>query len=39
MTISGCTVLRFDESGLAAESRDYSRTEPGSHEPPAGLFG
>jgi ketosteroid isomerase-like protein len=39
MTISGCTVLRFDESGLVAESRDYSHTEPGSHEPPAGLFG
>jgi hypothetical protein len=39
MTISGCTVVRFDKSGLVAESRDYSRTEPGSQEPPAGLFG
>jgi len=39
MTISGCTVLRMDTSGLVAESRDYSHVQPGSHPPPAGLFG
>ena len=39
MTISGCTVLRFDESGLVAESRDYSHVKPGSQPPPAGMFG
>jgi ketosteroid isomerase-like protein len=39
VTISGCTVLRFDESGLVAESRDYSHVKEGEHEPPAGLFG
>ena len=39
MTISGCTVLRFDESGLVAESRDYSHVGPGSQPPPAGLVG
>jgi hypothetical protein len=39
MTISGCTVLRFDQAGLVAESRDYSHVVPGSQAPPAGLFG
>jgi ketosteroid isomerase-like protein len=39
MTISGCTVVRFGESGLAAEPRDYSHAEPGSQVPPASLFG
>ncbi|MET0864325.1 MAG: nuclear transport factor 2 family protein [Nakamurella sp.] len=28
-TISGCTVLEFDEDGLVAESRDYSFFKPG----------
>jgi ketosteroid isomerase-like protein len=39
VTISGCTVLRFDESGLVAEARDYSHVKEGDHEPPPGLFG
>ncbi|MGW3613673.1 nuclear transport factor 2 family protein [Micromonospora sp. NPDC005163] len=38
-TISGCTVLRFDEVGLVAEARDYSHVKEGHHAPPAGLFG
>jgi ketosteroid isomerase-like protein len=37
-TISGCTVLRLDESGLVAEARDYSHVKEGHHAPPAGLF-
>jgi hypothetical protein len=28
-TISGCTVLEFDDAGLVATSRDYSYLEPG----------
>ncbi|MFI6233359.1 nuclear transport factor 2 family protein [Micromonospora sp. NPDC050784] len=38
MTISGCTMLRFDEAGLVAEARDYSHVQEGHHSPPAGLF-
>ncbi|MEU7752199.1 nuclear transport factor 2 family protein [Micromonospora sp. NPDC049171] len=38
LTISGCTVLRFDEAGLVAEARDYSHVREGHHSPPAGLF-
>ncbi|MGQ5265130.1 nuclear transport factor 2 family protein [Micromonospora sp. ZYX-F-536] len=38
VTISGCTVLRFDEAGLVAEARDYSHVKDGQHAPPAGLF-
>ena len=38
LTISGCTVLRFDETGLVAEARDYSHVKEGEHPPPAGLF-
>jgi hypothetical protein len=34
-TVSGCTVVRFDEAGLVAEARDYSRVQDGRHEPPA----
>ncbi|GAB2960964.1 hypothetical protein GCM10027280_57250 [Micromonospora polyrhachis] len=37
-TISGCTVLRFDESGLVTEARDYSHVREGRHLPPDGLF-
>jgi hypothetical protein len=33
-TICGCTVLRFDESGLVAEARDYSHVRDGRYEPP-----
>ncbi|MEH1165379.1 nuclear transport factor 2 family protein [Micromonospora sp. CPCC 205539] len=39
MTISGCTLLRFDEAGLVAEARDYSHVTEGEHTPPVGLFG
>jgi ketosteroid isomerase-like protein len=35
VTISGCTVLRFDGSGLVAEARDYSHVKEGRHELPA----
>ncbi len=28
-TISGCTVLEFDDAGLVTVSRDYSYLEPG----------
>jgi hypothetical protein len=38
-TISGCTVVRFDESGLVAEARDYSHVMEGHHAPPAAIFG
>jgi uncharacterized protein (TIGR02246 family) len=37
-TISGCTVVRFDQAGLVAEARDYSHVKDGHHPPPAGLF-
>jgi len=37
MTISGCTVLRFDADGLVAEARDYSHMQPGHHPPPTHL--
>jgi len=33
-TISGCTVLDFDQDGLVARSRDYSFLEPGHLVPP-----
>ena len=35
-TISGCTIVRFDESGLVAEARDYSHVKDGHHVPDAG---
>ena len=35
-TIAGCSMLRFDDEGLVAESRDYWHLEPGRHEPPCG---
>lgn len=38
LTISGCTVVRFDQSGLVTESRDYSHVEVGHRQPPEGLF-
>jgi hypothetical protein len=38
-TISGCTVVRFDQAGLVAEARDYSHVKDGHHLPPDGLFG
>jgi hypothetical protein len=33
-TISGCTVLRFNDAGLVAEARDYSHVKEGRHSPP-----
>ncbi len=39
LTISGCTLLRFDDGGLVAEARDYSHVKQGRFTPPAGLFG
>ena len=38
LTISGCTLLRFDDGGLVAEARDYSHVKQGRFLPPAGLF-
>jgi ketosteroid isomerase-like protein len=38
-TISGCTVVRFDDAGLVAEARDYSHVSDGHREPPVGIFG
>jgi hypothetical protein len=32
-TIAGCSVLRFDDEGLVAESRDYWHLEPGRRAP------
>ncbi|GAA3758311.1 hypothetical protein GCM10022225_49560 [Plantactinospora mayteni] len=39
LTISGCTLLRFDEAGLVAEARDYSHVKEGRLLPPESLFG
>ncbi len=38
VTISGCTVLRFDGTGLVAEARDYSHMRDGRELPPVSLF-
>lgn len=37
-TISGCTVLRFDDEGLVTEARDYSHVRAGHHPPPSKVF-
>jgi SnoaL-like domain len=37
-TICGCTVLRFDGSGLVTEARDYSHLKPGRALPPVTVF-
>ena len=34
--IAGCSMLRFDDEGLVAESRDYWNMEPGRRDPPDG---
>ncbi|KUM29623.1 nuclear transport factor 2 family protein [Glutamicibacter mishrai] len=34
MTISGCTVLSFDDSGLVTTARDYSHVKDGYHQRP-----
>jgi ketosteroid isomerase-like protein len=33
-TLTGCSMLRFDEDGLVAEARDYWHMEPGRRDPP-----
>lgn len=38
VTISGCTLIRFDADGLVTESRDYSHSKEGRFLPPATLF-
>ncbi|MFF0720105.1 nuclear transport factor 2 family protein [Micromonospora sp. NPDC003816] len=38
VTLSGCTVVRFDADGLVTESRDYSHAKEGRIPPPTGLF-
>ena len=38
LTISGCTLLRFDPEGLVAEARDYSHVKQGHFPPPTDLF-
>jgi hypothetical protein len=37
MTISGCTILRFDADGLVTEARDYSHMQAGHHPVPSHL--
>jgi hypothetical protein len=37
MTVCGCTMLRFDESGLVTEARDYSHMKEGRHAPPPAV--
>ena len=32
-TISGCSMLRFDDEGLVVETRDYWHVEPGRRDP------
>lgn len=38
MTISGCTVLSFDDSGLVQTARDYSDVKAGRHMRPEVAF-
>ncbi|MCZ7436053.1 nuclear transport factor 2 family protein [Micromonospora sp. WMMC241] len=38
LTVSGCTLLRFDHQGLVAEARDYSHVREGRSLPPPGLM-
>jgi hypothetical protein len=33
-TIAGCSMLRFNDEGLVAETRDYWHVEPGRRKPP-----
>ncbi|MEV0487677.1 nuclear transport factor 2 family protein [Streptomyces sp. NPDC050508] len=37
-TLAGCVFVRFDDAGLAVETRDYWHTEPGHREPTGTLF-
>jgi SnoaL-like protein len=36
VTLAGVSVLRFDESGLVVDQRDYWSQREGRHEPPKG---
>jgi hypothetical protein len=36
VTLAGVSVLRFDESGLVVDQRDYWSQRDGRHEPPEG---
>jgi ketosteroid isomerase-like protein len=38
VTVSGCTVLRFNHAGEVAEARDYSHLQEGRREPDVSLF-
>lgn len=38
MTVSGCTVLSFDDSGLVTTARDYSHVKEGHHLRPEHPF-
>lgn len=38
ITISGCTVLTFDETGLVKSARDYSEVKEGRHARPIQAF-
>ncbi|MHA7268423.1 nuclear transport factor 2 family protein [Arthrobacter sp. HLT1-20] len=38
-TVYGCTVLTFNEAGLAKTARDYSHVREGYHERPGQAFG
>ncbi|MFI7081748.1 nuclear transport factor 2 family protein [Micromonospora sp. NPDC049903] len=38
VTLSGCSVVRFDADGLVTESRDYSHAKEGRIPPPTELF-
>ncbi|OIH85924.1 hypothetical protein BLJ79_03770 [Arthrobacter sp. UCD-GKA] len=38
-TVSGCTVLAFDEFGLVKVARDYSDAQEGHHARPIQAFG
>ncbi|MCQ4206086.1 nuclear transport factor 2 family protein [Streptomyces longispororuber] len=37
-TLAGCVFVRFDDAGLAVETRDYWHTADGHREPEGGLF-
>lgn len=37
-TLAGCVFVRFDEAGLAVQTRDYWHSEPGHREPSGTLF-
>lgn len=38
VTISGCTIVQFDDDGRVSRARDYSHTTDGHIQPPDHLF-